>query len=150
MPSDETDSGKASESATDLPTWLTYDDLVAIHEVTMSQMGEPPRPVIDESRLRSKLMRPENAYHYEGVRDPFLLGAITAVAISQARAFEDGNKRTALGVLTVLLGLAGYDFAVEDESVGRWLIAIAETSDRNRDAKVEEFADWLREATVSR
>ena len=113
----------------------------------MTQMGDYPRPVIDEFRLRSKLTRSINAYHYEGVRDPFLLSAMTAVAVSQAHAFEDGNKRTALGVLTVLLGLAGYGFVVEDVSVGQWFITIAESPDRDRDTKTEDFAHWLEQVT---
>ena len=129
------------------PVWLSYNDLVAVHAAAMSLMSERPRPVIDEGRLRSKLTRPVNAYHYEEVRDPFLLGAMVAVAISQAHGFEDGNKRTALASMAVFLGSLGFAVDVTDESVGRWLITIAEAHDRDCDAKTEEFAAWLRRAT---
>ena len=88
-----------------------------------------------------------NAYYYEEVRDPFLLGAMVAVAISQAHGFEDGNKRTALASMAVFLGSLGFAIDVTDESVGRWLITIAEAHDRDRNAKTEEFAAWLRQAT---
>ena len=129
------------------PAWLEFDDILRIHTVAMHAMDEPPRPVIDEGRLRSKLTRPVNAYHYEEARDPLLLGAMLAVAVSQAHGFEDGNKRTALASMAVFLGLLGYDVNVTNEAVGAWLIAIAEADDRDRDAKTEEFAAWLRQAT---
>lgn len=136
-----------SGSLTDAPSWLELDDIVRIHAVAMHLMGERARPVIDEGRLRSKLTRPLNAYYYEEVRDPFLLGAMVAVAVSQAHGFEDGNKRTALAAMAVFLGSLGFDIDVTNEAVGQWLIAVAEEHDRDRDAKTEEFAAWLRTAT---
>lgn len=127
------------------PRWLSFDDVVDIHHQAMESLGELPRPVIDENRLRSKLTRPINAYHYEGIRDLFLLGAMVAVAISQAHGFEDGNKRTALASLAIFLRRGGHRLNVTDTSVGAWLIAVAE--ERDRDTKTEEFAAWLRTAT---
>jgi death-on-curing protein len=147
MSSSDSESGESSEPLTGPLPWLSFEDVVEIHTAAMRLMDEPPRPVIDEARLRSKLARPINAYHYEEVRDPFLLGAMLAVAVSQAHGFEDGNKRTALACLTVFLGALGYQIDIMDESVGQWLIAIAEAPDRERDAKTEEFAAWLWQAT---
>ena len=147
MPPEDLESDDASGSRAQAPSWLDFDDILRIHTVAMFAMGERPRPVIDESRLRSKLTRPLNAYYYEEVRDPFLLGAMVAVAVSQAHGFEDGNKRTALAAMAVFLGSLGYDIDVTDESAGQWLITIAEAHDRDRDGKTEAFAAWLRQAT---
>jgi death-on-curing protein len=69
--------------------------VLILHREAMRRAGQAPHAVTDESYLRSKLARPENAYHYEGITDVFHLGALLAVSISRARAFEDGNKRTA-------------------------------------------------------
>lgn len=147
MPPQDPESDDVSDLTEHAPSWLDFDDILRIHTVAMYAMDERPRPVIDEGRLRSKLTRPVNAYHYEEVRDPFLLGAMVAVAVSQAHGFEDGNKRTALAAMAVFLGLLGYVIDETDEAVGQWLVSIAEAHDRDRDAKTEEFAAWLRQAT---
>ena len=67
------------------------------------------------------------------------------MSISQAQAFEDGNKRTAAMTLTVFLRANGYRVKPRGTAVGQWLIDISEA--RDRDAKTEEFAAWLRQAT---
>lgn len=147
MPPQDPEPGVAPGSLDAPPIWLSFDDVVSLHAVAMRLMGEPARPVIDEGRLRSKLTRPMNAFFYEEIRDPFLLAAMVAVAVSQAHGFEDGNKRTALAAMAVFLGSLGFGIDITDESVGKWLIAVAEEHDRDRDAKTEEFAAWLRTAT---
>ena len=140
------DEGATPDDAEE-PVWLTFDDIVDIHHRTMRQAGESPRSVIDEGRLRSKLTRPVNAYHYEGIRDAHSLAAMVAIAISQAHGFEDGNKRTAFASMILFLRSQGYSLRVVDETAGAWLVTIAEAHDRDRDAKTEEFATWLRQAT---
>lgn len=127
------------------PAWLSFDDVLILHREAMRRAGQPPRAVTDESRLRSKLARPENAYHYEGITDVFHLGALLAVSISQAQAFEDGNKRTAAMTLTAFLRTNGYRLKPRGVAVGQWLIDISEAAANEREGHTEEFADWLRE-----
>jgi len=127
------------------PAWLSFDDVLILHREAMRRAGQAPRAVTDESRLRSKLARPENAYHYEGITDVFHLGALLAVSISQAQAFEDGNKRTAAMTLTVFLRANGYRLKPRGEAVGRWLIDISEAASSDRERRTEDFAAWLKE-----
>lgn len=127
------------------PAWLSFDDVLTLHREAMRRAGQSPRAVTDESRLRSKLARPENAYHYEGITDVFHLAALLAVSISQAQAFEDGNKRTAAIALTVFLRQNGYRLKPRGTAVGRWLIDISDAATNERERGTEEFADWLRE-----
>lgn len=125
------------------PAWLSFDDVLILHREAMRRAGQEPRVVTDESRLRSKLARPENAYHYQGITDVVHLGALLAVSISQAQAFEDGNKRTAAMALTVFLRANGYRLKPRGEAVGRWLIDISEATGNERERRTEELATWL-------
>jgi len=127
------------------PVWLSFEDVLILHREAMRRAGQEPRPITDESRLHSKLARPENAYHYEGISDVFHLGALLAVSISQGQAFEDGNKRTAAMALTVFLRANGYRLKPRGEAVGQWLIDILEAAENEREPRTQEFATWLSE-----
>ena len=127
------------------PVWLSFEDVLILHREAMRRAGQEPRAITDENRLRSKLTRPENAYHYEGITDVFHLGALLAVSISQGQAFEDGNKRTAAMALTVFLRVNGYRLKPRGSAVGQWLIDISEAASGDRERQTEEFTAWLRE-----
>jgi death-on-curing family protein len=115
----------------------------------MRRAGQEPRAITDVGRLQSKLTRPQNAYHYEGITDVFHLAALLAVSISQAQAFEDGNKRTAAMSLTVSLRANGFRLKPRGTAVGQWLISISEAADTEREGLTEDFAAWLRELHYS-
>jgi prophage maintenance system killer protein len=74
---------------------LSLKDVVALHDAIMMWMGDPPCPLLHPDKLESAINRPRWAAHYEDAnlaRQAVLL----AVGISQAQAFEQGNKRAGL------------------------------------------------------
>jgi len=85
------------------------------------------------------LARVENRLNYGLVEDVFALAASYAAAVSQARCFNDSNKRTAFQVMDLVLDLNGMPMVWDTEAVGQKIIALAQSS-------LDEagFADWLR------
>lgn len=71
------------------------------------------------SLLESALNRPLNKCLYEQETNPANLAASLAYGIVKSHAFEDGNKRTALLSVILLLKNMGYRFkeVIDDEEV---------------------------------
>ena len=90
-----------------VPNYLTLLDVVAIHERVMRAGGYHPRPLLRPDLLESALYRPQQAAYYEEA-DIIQQAALLAVAISEAQAFEDGNKTTAFACLDLFLRENGY------------------------------------------
>src|SRR5918997_5978254 len=102
-------------------------EVIAIHEKVLHGLGEAPRSLRDEGLLESALSRPQMAAHYQGadlVRQATLLGT----GISQARAFLDGNKRTAFATLDAVLWVNGWEFVGEPLELARQVEQFAERS----------------------
>lgn len=74
--------------------------------------------------------------------------AVLAVGISQARAFVDGNKRTAFIAADVFLRANGLLFSGEPLELARQLEAVAGRKGSLEEATVG-FAGWLRDSVVS-
>src|SRR5216683_335276 len=74
---------------------LSLADVLALHAAVMERFGLAPAPLRDEGVLESAVMRPRMAAYYDEA-DLIRQAALLAVGISQAQAFLDGNKRTAL------------------------------------------------------
>ena len=90
------------------PRWLTADIVIAIHDASISQFGGSPG-IRDRGLLESAISRPLNLSVYE-TPDIFELAAAYGYGLSRNHPFIDGNKRTALAVMAVFLGLNGYTF----------------------------------------
>ena len=78
-------------------------------------------PGLVESALASAVN--ESVY---GRGDEFAVAAAYAFHLSQAQAFVDGNKRTAVAAALMFLRLNGHRFFVDDGSLYDALIAVAE------------------------
>lgn len=65
--------------------------------------------VVNVGMLESALARIDNWICYALIDDVFDIAALYAVAIAKAYAFPDGNKRTALVVITTYLSLQGIE-----------------------------------------
>ena len=122
---------------------LTLADVVAVHEYVMLRFGLPPNPLRDEGALESAVMRTRMAAHYESA-DIVRQAALMAVGISQAQAFLDGNKRTAMAATDTFFELNAMRFAGSGLEFARQLERVAERP-RERDAATDEFEAWLRE-----
>jgi death-on-curing protein len=82
------------------------------------------------------------AEHYESA-DVVRQAALLAVGISQAQAFLDGNKRTALFSAVTFLELNGWSLQFDDLELARQLEAVAERLD-SLEAATDRFESWLR------
>jgi death-on-curing protein len=95
-----------------------------------------------EGLLESAVMRPLMAEHYEGA-DTIRQATLVAVGISQAQAFLDGNKRTAIFAAVTSLEANGSSLLFDDLEMARQLEAVAERMD-SLDAATDRFEAWLR------
>jgi prophage maintenance system killer protein len=127
---------------------LALSDVLALHTQVFEYLGLPPAPLRGggEALLDSAIMRPRMAEHYGGVD---LLGqaALLATGISQAHAFVDGNKRTALHATLTFLKGNGCALQLRDGglAMARKLERVAEWSaNGRRDAGEAKFEAWLR------
>ncbi len=83
------------------------------------------------------------AAHYESA-DIVRQAALLAVAISQAQAFVDGNKRTAYAASETFLEMNGFEFVGIPLEMAQQLEAVASRED-SLDAATDRFEAWLRE-----
>ena len=126
---------------------LTLADVVAIHADMMRRMGATARSLRDEGALESAIIRARMAAYYEEA-DAVRQAALLALGISQAQAFLDGNKRTALGTMFVFLVHRGLEFRDEPLAKARQLEIVAERTGE-RAAAEDAFEAWLRERVAA-
>jgi death-on-curing protein len=107
-----------------MPEYLTLLDVIAIHARGMRAGGFLPRPLLRAEILESALYRPQQAAYYE-TADIIRQAALLAVAISEAQAFEDGNKTTAFACLDLFLRANGYHLSDAQQAIADALIAVA-------------------------
>jgi len=123
-----------------MTTYLSVDDVRGLHVDVMSRMGAMPAHVRDQGALESAIMRPQMAAHYEGA--DLLTQAVTLMlAISQAQAFVDGNKRTAMYASLVFLDLNEATFDGDDELLA---VLLEEAASRPRDEARATIVEWMR------
>lgn len=127
---------------------LSLADVLALHTAVMERFGLAPAPLRDEGLLESAVMRPRMAAYYDDA-DLIRQAALLAVGISQAQAFLDGNKRTALAACDVFLRLNGIVFAGDSLELARQLEAVAIRS-VNLEEVTSRFERWLRDEITSK
>lgn len=105
--------------------------------------GYQPRPLLRPELLESVLYRTQQAAYYEEA-DTLRQAALLAVSVSEAQAFEDGNKTTAFAYLDMFLRDNGYLLRSAQRAVADALITIA--NDRaGREQAVMALEALLRE-----
>jgi len=128
--------------------YLSLADVLALHQAMMEKFGVGPAPLREEGLLESAIMRPRMAAYYNEV-DLIRQAALLAVGISQAQAFLDGNKRTALAACDVFLRLNGITIGGDPIDLALQLEGVAERTD-NLEAATDRFESWLRVNTRPR
>jgi death-on-curing protein len=110
----------------------------------MRGIGWAPSPMRGggEGLLDSAIMRPQMAEHYESA-DLIRQAALLAVGISQAQAFVDGNKRTALYVAVTFMEVNGIVLRFDDLEAAHALEKVAERTD-SLEMATDRFEAWLR------
>jgi death on curing protein len=87
--------------------WLLIGAVVETNRILVTTTGER-HFLRDPGLLDSVLARPQNAFSY-GKEDVVALAVRLLAGISQAHAFEQGNKRTSFVAMTEFLMINGYE-----------------------------------------
>lgn len=95
----------------------------------------------DAGALESALKAAENRLFYE-TNDLAILGATYAFHLSQAHAFDDGNKRIAAVVSELFLELNNTKLNATNEQIVELFLDIA-ASRLSREEVEKKFAEWL-------
>ncbi len=127
--------------------YLSLGDVIAIHDYTMRRLGSAPAVLRDEGALESAIRRPRTAVYYADT-DLIRQAVLLAVGISQARAFLDGNKRTAVQVMDTFLVLNGMAYNGDPLAFAKRLEDVAKRS-FELDAVSDDLEAWLRDQVVS-
>ena len=106
------------------PMFLTREAVDCLHAESLARYGGLAG-VRDDGLVDSAIGAAENVWFY-GDGDLFEMAAAYAFHISQAQAFFDGNKRTAVASAFTFLELNGVTVTRDDGSIYDALIAIAE------------------------
>src|ERR1700693_2979406 len=113
------------------PSWLTYEQVLAIHGRQLRRYGGAPG-LRDEGILRSALERPVNKWQYEhadlDASDLATLAAAYAFGLAKNHAFVDGNKRAAFMAAYVFLALNRHDLEATEPDVATTMERVADGS----------------------
>jgi death-on-curing protein len=88
--------------------WLDAETVTELNRVALEE--SETHALNPGSDLDGALNRPKRYFHYQGVRSLYELAALYAVALVEAHAFQDGNKRTALLAIRAFLRAHNMDF----------------------------------------
>lgn len=115
----------------------------AMHSRLIARDGGAPG-LRDAGALDAALARPAQLAAYGGADDPAALAVAVAFSVVRLRhPFVDGNKRVALALLVVALGLHGWALdAAEGETAATILAVAAGTMDE------AAFLAWVRAHAV--
>jgi death on curing protein len=127
---------------TDGVQYLGVDEVIALHQLIMEEMGWQPTPLRSRGLLESAVLRARNLAHYQGA-DLAEQAAALAIGISQNQPFLDGNKRTAYVVMNTFLELNGFLVDAPPIDIARELVRVAERPGEFDQAS-HDFAAWLR------
>jgi death-on-curing protein len=105
------------------PEWLDLAIVLDFHSEQLSLFGGADG-LRDLGLLESALARPINKFAY-GETDLAALAAAYGFGIARNHAFVDGNKRTALASMIVLLGLNGLDLDAPQEAATAIILSLA-------------------------
>lgn len=116
--------------------------MIALHNEIMERSGVSSAPLIHPDKLGNAILRPQHAAHYEGAEIP-QQAAVLGVAVSQAQAFLDGNKRTAFAALRTFLYVNGYRFVENPLELAQQLGAVADRGERSLEDATQFFIEWF-------
>ncbi len=91
--------------------------------------------ILNEHGIRSAIARPYHGYHR------FIHQKASALVhgIVCNHGFADGNKRTALYLVELLVQRSGYEFIEEDDVIADIITSVAQGQ-----TSYEELAEWFR------
>lgn len=106
------------------PGFLTVEQVEWLHQVAIDRFGGS-HGLRDRFRLEGAVFHPRNVYYY-AQGDLFDVAAAYAFHISEAQAFLDGNKRTAIAAALVFLDSNGIAIPSDTQHLYDAMIGISE------------------------
>lgn len=106
------------------PRFLEWEEVVEIHQLSIARFGGT-LGIRDVSGAQAAVAQPMNVFFYSR-GDLFEIAAAYAFHISQAQAFLDGNKRTAIAACLAFLERNEIRAIFRWEELYHAMIAIAE------------------------
>jgi death-on-curing protein len=96
------------------PRWVPIEAVIAFNQAAVAQSGEP-HELRDRKALQNALAHPWNVWVYFMDRDIAVLAARLYTGLAHARAFAEGNKRTAFRAAVEFVETNGYDFTMPEQ-----------------------------------
>lgn len=115
-----------------------YPNIAMVKEIHASLLTEfgGGEGIINESGLKSALMRPQNGYY----KDIFEEAAALMESLAINHVFVDGNKRISFFITDVFLRLNGYYIDCEPDETYDYFMYLLESGTY----KFTELTEWLR------
>jgi death-on-curing protein len=96
------------------PRWVPIEAVIAFNKAAVEQSGER-HELRDRTALQNALAHPWNVWVYFMDRDIAVLAARLYTSLAHARAFAEGNKRTAFRAAVAFVEANGYDFTMPQQ-----------------------------------
>ncbi|WP_267393400.1 MULTISPECIES: type II toxin-antitoxin system death-on-curing family toxin [unclassified Sphingomonas] len=128
------------------PRWVEVEEAIDLNKQIVAVKPEPFGITLPGA-LEAAINRPKQHYFYadnvEDRDDLLLLSAKLCVGISEAQAFQQGNKRTGVACMESFLNFNGY--AIDSSAHGHLADLVLATAhpDKSQRMDEEEFADNL-------
>ncbi|MFN2316149.1 MAG: type II toxin-antitoxin system death-on-curing family toxin [Gemmatimonadales bacterium] len=106
------------------PVWVPPLVVEIAHHGQIQEHGGLPG-IRDANALEAALARPQQKWTYDPDADLALLAAAYAYGIATSHPFNDGNKRSALIAMVVLLDLNGYVLTASEVEVVPVILSLA-------------------------
>jgi death on curing protein len=121
-----------------VPSWVTYDEVVAIHHRGLRRFGGAPG-LTDDVALQAALHHPLQQWLYEHADLPRLAAAY-ASGLTTNRGFADGNERIAFLAMMTFLRQNGVAFSPDPAQAAAIIMALAAG-----EVSEESFSLWIRD-----
>ncbi len=120
------------------PVWVEKEALLLLHLKTLARFGGA-EGLRDEGLLDSALVRPGNAFHYDGQKAIAALAASYAFGLAKNHPFVDGNKRAGFMAMGVFLAVNGYALNADIVGAIQAMTALAAS-----EIDESQLAAWLK------
>lgn len=101
--------------------FITLDDLFFFHQQSLLDYPDQRRGILNADALKGAVNRPQNYHAYENERDVLRLAAVLWHGVTEAHAFQDGNKRTGFIAMTSFLEANGVELVEDNGFPGRFI-----------------------------
>jgi death-on-curing protein len=123
--------------------WLPVEEVIALNVDLVAETGEP-FGVLDQGALESACGRPQQHWAY-GDGDILTAAVALMFGIAQRHPFIQGNKRTGLVALVMLLEMNGYilDAKLDDEGLADEVLSVLA-----HEMSEADFVEYLRPSII--